>query len=389
MAASELLLGLRRSFAWSGRGAKARQRFCGANDGKRIAKEAFADLPRSPCPTEPEQDTAPDPNPFIHTPLTAELQRSIPCSADSIARFLSRAGRMGRHVLERSPMRSSQGKSSLSRHLQRVYPLGIQKSCSMHSLSSLSLSQNSNASSLNSSMSSWDPKIPVSVHKLFSSWESSELLAGVIGKGTLGLDRLGPSEGREASADDELDKEVECAEPGSLKRCNWITHSSDEAYVSFHDEYWGVPVYDDKEAFAGFDHILVAKMEEKEIMEISSNKELVLAECRVRCIVDNAKCMQRVAKEFGSFSVYIWGHVNRKPLVNRYKYPRSVPLRTPKSEAISKDLVRRGFRLVGPVIVYSFMQAAGIAMDHLVGCFRFGDCVRLAERSWGLSNLVM
>lgn len=133
---------------------------------------------------------------------------------------------MGRHVLERSPMRSSQGKSSLSRHLQRVYPLGIQKSCSILSLSSLSLSQNSNASSLNSSMSSWDPKIPVSVHKLFSSWENSELLAGVIGKGTLGLDRLGSSEGREASADDELNKEVECAEPGSLKRCNWITQSS-------------------------------------------------------------------------------------------------------------------------------------------------------------------
>ncbi|XP_064998776.1 uncharacterized protein LOC135633345 [Musa acuminata AAA Group] len=324
---------------------------------------------------------------------------------------------MGRHVLERSPMRSSQGKSSLSRHLQRVYPLGIQKSCSILSLSSLSLSQNSNASSLNSSMSSWDPKIPVSVHKLFSSWENSELLAGVIGKGTLGLDRLGSSEGREASADDELNKEVECAEPGSLKRCNWITQSSDEVYVSFHDECWGVPVYDDnqlfellamcgmlidhswteilkrremfREAFAAFDHILVAKMEEKEIMEISSTKELMLAECRVRCIVDNAKCMQRVAKEFGSFSAYIWGHVNRKPMVNRYKYPRIVPLRTPKSEAISKDLVRRGFRLVGPVIVYSFMQAAGIAMDHLVDCFRFGDCVRLAERSWGLSNLAM
>ncbi|KAJ8500736.1 hypothetical protein OPV22_011288 [Ensete ventricosum] len=305
-------------------------------------------------------------------------------------------------------MRSSQGKSSLSRqHLQRVYPLGIQKSCSILSLSSLSLSQNSNASSLNSSMSSWDPKIPVSVHKLFSSWENSEILAGAVGKGTPGLDRV-----RSSSADDELNNE-----PGSLKRCNWITQSSDEVYVSFHDECWGVPVYDDnqlfellamcgmlidhswseilrrremlREAFAEFDHILVAKMEEKEIMEISCSKELMLAECRVRCIVDNAKCMQRVAKEFGSFSGYIWGHVNRKPTVNRYKYPRSVPLRTPKSEAISKDLVRRGFRLVGPVIVYSFMQAAGIAMDHLVDCFRFGDCVRLAERSWGLSNLPM
>lgn len=72
--------------------------------------------------------------------------------------------------------------------------------------------------------------------------------------------------------------------------------------------------------------------------------------------------------------------MNHKPMVNKYKYSRSVPLRTPKSEAMSKDLVRRGFRLVGPVIVYSFMQAAGLANDHLVHCFRFNECVRFGEK---------
>nr|CAD1832545.1 unnamed protein product [Ananas comosus var. bracteatus]CAD1838345.1 unnamed protein product [Ananas comosus var. bracteatus] len=114
-----------------------------------------------------------------------------------------------------------------------------------------------------------------------------------------------------------------------------------------------------REVFARFDHNTVAKMEENDIMEISSNKELMLAECRVRCIVDNAK-------EFGSFSTYIWGHVNHKPMVSKFKHPRSVPFRTPKSEAISKDLVRKGFQLVGPVIVFSFMQATVIVLLYML-----------------------
>ena len=95
----------------------------------------------------------------------------------------------------------------------------------------------------------------------------------------------------------------------------------------------------------------------------------------------------QVAKEFGSFSGYMWGHVNHRPVVGKYRHHKYIPFRTPKSEAVSKDLVRRGFRLVGPVIVYSFMQAAGMAIDHLVDCFRFPECVRLAERSWGITNI--
>ncbi|KAL0380670.1 UNVERIFIED_CONTAM: DNA-3-methyladenine glycosylase 1 [Sesamum angustifolium] len=124
-----------------------------------------------------------------------------------------------------------------------------------------------------------------------------------------------------------------------------------------------------RQAFAGFDPKKVAKMGEKEIVEIASNKELTLAESRVE-------------REYGSFGSYMWEYVSFKPMINKFRYPRNVPLRSPKAEAISKDLMRRGFRFVGPVIVYSFMQAAGMTIDHLVGCFRYKECVNLAERPW-------
>ncbi|PIA57610.1 hypothetical protein AQUCO_00600379v1 [Aquilegia coerulea] len=201
------------------------------------------------------------------------------------------------------------------------------------------------------------------------------------------------------------------SEDGNLKRCQWITKNSDKTYVQFHDECWGVPVYNDielfellalsgmlmyhlwadiikrkeqyREAFARFDPNFVVKLSEKEIKEISSNKDLALVESQVRCIVDNAKCQLQIVKEFGSFSSYLWGYMNYAPMINRYRYPKSVPLRSMKSEAISRDLLRRGFRFVGPIIVYSFMQAAGLTVDHLVDCFRFSDCVNLVEKRYG------
>lgn len=90
----------------------------------------------------------------------------------------------------------------------------------------------------------------------------------------------------------------------------------------------------------------------------------------------------KVVREFGSFSNYMWSCVNHKPVINRYRHPRNIPLRTPKAEAMSKDMQKRGFRLVGPVIVCSFMQAAGLTIDHLVDCYRYNECVSLAERPW-------
>ncbi|XP_059648704.1 uncharacterized protein LOC132294750 [Cornus florida] len=275
-----------------------------------------------------------------------------------------------------------------SNHLKKVYPTRLLKSSSPLSLSSLSLSlsQNSNDSSLTDSSSPLTQKI------------------------TLALLRIAPPERREVAVAKDVEQHNTCSSGEDLKRCNWITKNSDKVYVQFHDECWGVPTYDDnqlfellamsgmlmdfnwteilkrreplREAFAEFDLNVVAKMGEKEITEIASNKVIMLAESRVRCIVDNAKCIVKVMKEFGSFSNYIWGYVNYKPAINRYKYPKNVPLRTPRAEAISKDLLRRGFRFVGPVIVNSFMQAAGMTIDHLVDCFRFNECVNLAERPW-------
>ena len=83
----------------------------------------------------------------------------------------------------------------------------------------------------------------------------------------------------------------------------------------------------------------------------------------------------QVIEEFGSFDQYIWGFVNHKPTVGHFRYPRQVPIKTSKADAISKDLVKRGFRGVGPTVVYSFMQVAGITNDHLISCFRFQDCI--------------
>ncbi|KAL3510985.1 hypothetical protein ACH5RR_030386 [Cinchona calisaya] len=286
----------------------------------------------------------------------------------------------------------------LAKHMKKVYPIGLYKTRSSLSLSSLSLSlsQNSNDSFLTDSSSQLDQKIALAL-RLISSPERRE--APVVKN--LQKPIMNPSE---SVCKDASDGEGYC------RRCNWITQNSDNIYVQFHDECWGVPVYDDRqlfellalsgmlmdfnwteilrrkelfrEAFAGFDANNVAKMGEKEIIDIASDKALMLAECRVRCIVDNAKCIVKIVKEFGSFSSYMWTYVSYKPIINRYKYPRNVPLRSPKAEAISKDLLKRGFRFVGPVIVHSFMQAAGLTIDHLVDCFRYSECVNLAERPW-------
>ncbi|KAI3503689.1 hypothetical protein L1887_32138 [Cichorium endivia] len=284
----------------------------------------------------------------------------------------------------------------LSKHFKKVYPFELQKTSSLLSISSLSstLSRNSSGSFTDSS-STVDQAIS-SVLDLIAQQPATREAAATA---KISVPVLFP----QPSLAPETSEKI-------LKRCNWITKTSDKLYVQFHDECWGVPVYDDnqlfellslsgmlmdynwteilrrkelfREAFSGFEPNIVAKMGEKEIMEIASNNDIMLAESRVRSIIDNAKCILKIAKQHGSFSGYMWGCVNYKPSINRYKHPRNVPLRTPKAEAISKDLLKHGFRLVGPVIVYSFMQAAGMSIDHLVDCFRFNECVNLAERPW-------
>ncbi|CAM8936686.1 unnamed protein product [Rhodiola kirilowii] len=277
-----------------------------------------------------------------------------------------------------SSSKENSSQSFLTKHFNKIYPFVLHRSNSSSSVSlssslSLSLSQNSNESTL------------------------SDLYSSELGRGISFYTRpVALAKGEDDSVDE-------------LRRCNWITKSSDEVYVKFHDKSWGstsvrrqlfellamsamlmdynwTEILKRKEVlrevFSEFDPTKVAKMEENMILETVSNKALMLPESRIRCIVDNAKCILQVAMERGSFSNYVWEFVNFKPIINKYRYSRNVPLRSPKAESMSKDLLRRGFRFVGPVIVHSFMQAAGLSIDHLVDCYRFSECVKLSERPW-------
>ncbi|KAD4180084.1 hypothetical protein E3N88_28675 [Mikania micrantha] len=222
----------------------------------------------------------------------------------------------------------------------------------------------------------------------------------------------------------------------SKKRCAWVTSNSDQSYTNFHDEEWGIPVHDDKklfellvlsgalseltwpailnkrhlfrEVFADFDPTIVEKLSEKKLVGPGSAASSLLSELKLRAIVENARqmlkvvvgikmgwpliiaitfiiddmfwfCQCQVIDEFGSFDKYIWSFVNYKPIISRFRYPRQIPVKTPKADAISKDLIRRGFRCVGPTVIYSFMQVAGITNDHLCTCFRFQECMSIVE----------
>ncbi|CAH2037893.1 unnamed protein product [Thlaspi arvense] len=298
-----------------------------------------------------------------------------------------------RVILEKSKSvrekETKQNSNFFAKHLKRIYPIALQRSTSSSfSLSSisLSLSQNSTDSCATDSTSTVEQRISLALGLISSPRRRETYVPKSIPQ----------------KQEQQLYQDFNSDEP---KRCNWITKKSDEVYITFHDQQWGVPVYDDnllfeflamsgmlmdynwteilkrkelfREAFCEFDPNLVAKMGEKEITEIASNKAIMLQESRVR-----ENHILQVVKEFGSFSSFMWGFMDYKPIINKFKYSRNVPLRSPKAEIISKDMIKRGFRFVGPVIVHSFMQAAGLTIDHLVDCYRHGDCVSLAERPW-------
>ncbi|XP_004501037.1 uncharacterized protein [Cicer arietinum] len=187
------------------------------------------------------------------------------------------------------------------------------------------------------------------------------------------------------------------------KRCDWITPNSDPLYTAFHDEEWGVPVYNDdrklfellvfsqalaehtwpailnhrdifRKLFENFDPSSIAQFTEKKLLTPKINGNPLLSEQKLRAIVENAKQLLKVQLEFGSFSNYCWKFVNHKPIRNEFRYGRQVPVKTPKAELISKDMMRRGFQCVGPKVVYSFMQVTGLVNDHLLTCFRCQQC---------------
>ncbi|HPF11533.1 MAG TPA: DNA-3-methyladenine glycosylase I [Flavobacteriaceae bacterium] len=179
-------------------------------------------------------------------------------------------------------------------------------------------------------------------------------------------------------------------------RCGWC--GDDSLYVSYHDEEWGVPVKDDallfefltletfqaglswitvlrkrenfRRAFDQFDYHKIARYSEAKITSLLNDPGIIRNQLKVRAAVTNAQVYLEVQQEFGSFSNYIWGFVDGTPIHNTWKSLKEVPASTPLSDAISKDLKKRGFKFVGSTVVYAHMQATGMVNDHIVECFR-------------------
>uniref|UniRef100_A0ACD5ZGU0 Uncharacterized protein n=1 Tax=Avena sativa TaxID=4498 RepID=A0ACD5ZGU0_AVESA len=214
--------------------------------------------------------------------------------------------------------------------------------------------------------------------------------------------KRGKAAGKVAVKDaDDAEVAVKDAVQGK-RRCAWVTPTSDPYYVTFHDEEWGVPVHDDRrlfellvlsgalaelswseilkrrqnfrEVFMDFDPAAVSKINEKKFVAPGSIASSLLSEQKLRAVIENARQIVKITDEFGSFDKYCWGFLNHKPIASKFRYPRQVPVKSPKADSISKDMVRKGFRGVGPTVIYSFMQAAGLTNDHLVSCFRFKEC---------------
>ncbi|MDQ7916221.1 DNA-3-methyladenine glycosylase I [Mesonia sp. MT50] len=182
----------------------------------------------------------------------------------------------------------------------------------------------------------------------------------------------------------------------SKKQCPWCV--GDALYEKYHDLEWGVPVYDDKTLFeflilesfqAGlswitilkkrehfrkaFDHFEVEKVahySEEKIQELLQNPGIIRNKLKVRSAVSNAQAFIEIQKEYGSFSKFIWNYVNHKAIQNKVEDYTTAPPTTPLSEKMSKDLKKRGFKFVGPTVIYAYMQAVGMVNDHEVSCFR-------------------
>lgn len=186
------------------------------------------------------------------------------------------------------------------------------------------------------------------------------------------------------------------------KRCDWVPLDN-PLYVKYHDEEWGVPVHDDRllfeflllegaqaglswltvlkkrenyrEAFDRFDPVKVAMYEKEKIEELLQNPGIIRNRRKVEAAVTNARAFLEVQAEYGSFDAYIWNFVDGKPIVNQWKSIKEVPAKTPLSDSISKELVRKGFKFVGSTIVYAHMQATGMVNDHTVDCFRYQELI--------------
>ncbi|MBV7531247.1 DNA-3-methyladenine glycosylase I [Chitinophaga sp. sic0106] len=179
-------------------------------------------------------------------------------------------------------------------------------------------------------------------------------------------------------------------------RCGWCT--KDQLYIDYHDSEWGTPQHDDvhlfemlnlegaqaglswytvltkrenyRKAFDNWNAKKIAKYDEKKVEELMQNAGIIRNRLKINATIGNAKAFLAVQKEFVSFDQYIWSFVDHKPVNNKFKSMREVPAKTAVSDAMSKDLLKRGFKFVGSTICYAYMQATGMVNDHVDGCWK-------------------
>ena len=188
-----------------------------------------------------------------------------------------------------------------------------------------------------------------------------------------------------------------------IQRCSWPSED-DELYLKYHDTEWGVPVHDDqkifeflvlesaqaglswrtvlykrenyRKAFAGFDPVKVARFGPKQVAKLLENAGIIRNRLKIEAAINNACRFLDVQKEFGSFSKYIWEFVGGRPILNKWKTIKELPVITPEAVALAADLKKRGFKFLGPTVIYAHMQATGMVNDHMVECFRYRQLTR-------------
>lgn len=189
----------------------------------------------------------------------------------------------------------------------------------------------------------------------------------------------------------------------NLQRCGWCI--GDPLYEKYHDEEWGVPLYDDeslfeflvletfqaglswitilrkrenfRKAFDNFHYNTIANYSEEKIEELLQDAGIIRNKLKIRATVSNALAFLKIREEFGSFSKYIWGFVNHVPIQNKVQNYKKAPATTEVSDRLSKDMKKRGFKFVGSIVMYAHMQATGMVNDHEVSCFRYNEVKHL------------
>jgi DNA-3-methyladenine glycosylase I len=192
--------------------------------------------------------------------------------------------------------------------------------------------------------------------------------------------------------------------PKTVVRCPWSLGGNDE-YVKYHDTEWGVPAWDDRtqfeflilegaqaglswatilnkregyrKAFADFDPERIARFGKRDIARLLADPGIVRNRLKIEAAIGNARAYLEFRERHGSFAEHLWSFVGGRPIVHAFRHHKQVPATSPESDAISKDLKKRGFRFVGSTIIYAHMQATGMVNDHLTSCFRYEPCKAL------------